>query len=100
VLRLEFHPAIFDELNEAYGWYEDKQKGLGDDFLDALEDAYLMIQTMPRAWPLAEYGMSKFLMKRFTYSIIYALREERILVVAVMHQCRKPGYWQDRLNRP
>ena len=100
MLRLEFHPAIIDEPKEAYVWDEDKQKGLGGGILAPLEDAYPMIQTIPRAWPLAEYGLSKFLMKRFPHSIIYAAREERILAVAVMHQSRKPGYWENRLKGP
>lgn len=95
---MEFHPAIREEVLEAFHWYEDKEEGLGEAFLKSLEDAYLMIRSMPRTWPLAESGLRKYIIKQFPYSVIYAIREEHIFVVAVMHQGRKPGYWKDRIE--
>ena len=33
---------------------------------------------------------------RFPYQIVYLIEGETIIVVAVMHQSRKPGYWKER----
>jgi len=35
---------------------------------------------------------------RFPYSVIYTQDGADILVLAVAHQHRKPGYWRKRLN--
>ncbi len=64
---LDFHPAVYEEINEAYIWYEEKSEHLGEELLAELEYAYLSIQTMPKAWPLAEHGLRKFIMKRFLF---------------------------------
>ncbi len=33
-LPLDFHPAVSTYLNDAHVWYEQRQAGLGSDFLD------------------------------------------------------------------
>jgi hypothetical protein len=37
------------------------------------------------------------LIDRFEYAIVFALLEGEIVVVAVHHQHRRPGYWKPRL---
>lgn len=37
-------------------------------------------------------------MTRFPYLIIYAVLPKELLVLAVGHQHRRPGYWRDRLK--
>ena len=36
------------------------------------------------------------LLKAFPYAMIYEVRDTEILVVAVAHNRRKPGYWRKR----
>ena len=96
--RLDFHPGVFDELNEAYHWYQAQKKDLGERFFQDLDDAFKQIQTTPKFWPLADFGMRKFVLKKFPYSILYPINQDHFKVLAVMHQRRKPGYWKDRLS--
>lgn len=35
-------------------------------------------------------------LRRFPYSIVYYLRESEVRVLAVAHQRRRPGFWEDR----
>jgi len=37
------------------------------------------------------------MLRRFPYSIIYLHEPGSIEIIAVVHQRRDPGYWQDRL---
>jgi len=39
-------------------------------------------------------------LKRFPYGVIYAVKGDHILVIALAHLHRKPAYWSARLNRP
>jgi hypothetical protein len=36
----------------------------------------------------------------FPYAILYTIEADYILIVAVMHLSREPGYWKDRLRQP
>jgi hypothetical protein len=42
------------------------------------------------------YSTRRFLFRRFPFSLIYFIQETSILVVAVAHGRRKPGYWNNR----
>jgi toxin ParE1/3/4 len=96
---LEVHPTADEELAAAVEWYEEREPGLGDDFeLDVL-DAFDLIVARPKAWrPWA--GLSHvrvFPLDRFPYLIPYAARENRLIVLAIAHAKRRPGYWISRL---
>lgn len=42
-----------------------------------------------------QFRYAKF--RNFSYHFIYSIRETAIIIVAVAHTSRKPGYWIDRL---
>lgn len=96
MLELEYHPDIYEELNEAYSWYENRLKGLGEDFIEELDHAFSLIKTMPKTWPILTGKFRRFLLKRFPYGIIYQIRKNDILILVIMHLSRKPGYWMKR----
>ncbi len=94
---LEFHPDVTFEIQESYLWYDSKSKGLGDDFLNELESAFLSIQDMPETWPVYSKFFRRYLLSKFPYGIIYKAKSNHIFIIAVMHLSRKPGYWQTRI---
>ena len=94
--KLLFHPDVSYEIKESYIWYQDMAEGLGDNFLDELESAYQTITELPDTWPKFQKGFRRFLLSSFPFSIIYKHQDETVYVVAVMHNSRKPGYWEKR----
>src|SRR5699024_4736763 len=97
MVELKFHPSIYQEVQEAYSWYEQQVTGLGDDFIGELEAAYDSIRSLPETWPKFGMRTRKFLLTKFPYAVVYKHSASICLVVAVMHQSRKPGYWLRRL---
>jgi len=91
--KLIFHPEISSEIKA----YQEQAAGLGDDFIAELEAAYEVITELPETWPKLQKGFRRFLLTRFPYSVIYKHTSERIFIVAVMHNSRKPGYWLSRI---
>ena len=91
-----FHPDIENEVKFSYGWYQKQADGLGDDFLSELEAAYHMITELPDTWPKFQRGFRRFLLNRFPFSVIYKYHKKTVFVVAVMHNSRKPDYWNKR----
>jgi toxin ParE1/3/4 len=52
----------------------------------------------PRAGRLISKIIRKFRLCRFRYNVIYAVDGEEIVIVAVAHHRRHPGYWRGRIR--
>ena len=60
-MRIVYHPAAADELFEAAQFYETRQIGLGDKFLDAVEETLDKINNQPLIWRANGEGRRKYL---------------------------------------
>lgn len=101
-MRVRFHPAAADELVEAAAWYEARQPGLGADLMQEIARAVVAIGEAPATWPrwpgLKSHAADtrRFLLSRFPFGIAHRIEREEVVVVAVAHLRRRPGYWQHR----
>lgn len=86
------------EVHEAAEYYAAVSPDLGNAFKHELRRLVRLVATMPEAWPSCGDGIRKCLMSRFPYLVIYATPPGEILVLAVGHQHRRPGYWRERLT--
>jgi plasmid stabilization system protein ParE len=90
------------EMAEAARWYESHRAGLGATFLDAVDDAVARVAEMPRMGsPLpgtADETIRRRAVLRFPYHVIYVELPDRLQIVAVAHDRRRPGYWVGRLR--
>lgn len=93
-----FHHLARKEFLEARDYYDDLVFGLGKIFVTELEKSLNVIKTNPAAYPVINENIRKAVIIKFPYSILYRLEEDRIYVLAVMHQKRKPNYWVKRLD--
>src|SRR5436853_193293 len=98
-MEIEFHPSAQAELDATVGFYESRLEGLGIRFLAAVEETTERIVASPdAASPLGE-GFRKRLVPGFPFRIVYRRLEQRVFIVAIAHQHRRPGYWHRRLSR-
>lgn len=100
---LRIHEAAAEEAAEAAAWYEAQRPGLGADFekavnaaFDVLEQDVVPLTNVPGL--AGSRGIKRLLLRRFPYAIVVQQRGEEIIVVAVAHQARRPGYWRDRVR--
>jgi plasmid stabilization system protein ParE len=101
-VRVVIEPAAADELREARRWYA-RWAGVpvAARFLAEFQRLRTILSREPLRGPELEPGIRRVLFRdRFPYSIIYVVREPRLVIVAVMHQHREPGYWRDRMEGP
>ncbi len=96
-MKYEFHPEALDEFQDAAIFYEEQQGGLGDRFIAAVQSAVGHIVESPNSWRIMEDDVRRFLTKVFPYAVLYTVENERVLIVAVMHCYREPGYWHHRV---
>ncbi|MCP9775108.1 type II toxin-antitoxin system RelE/ParE family toxin [Cyanobium sp. WAJ14-Wanaka] len=97
-MQIVFHPDAREELNRAISHYEDSERRLGYQFAVEIFAAVERIKINPNLWPMLDYEVRRCLVHRFPYGVIYFVDEKRstVLILAVMHLHRQPGYWSDR----
>jgi toxin ParE1/3/4 len=94
---VEFHSEAQAELDEAVGYYESKVPGLGIDLREDVEAATKKIQASPMRFQTFSKRTRRFLLTRFPYQIVFMELSSKILILAVSHGKRRPGYWHGRL---
>ena len=94
--------AAEDEILEAALYYEDRQHGLGFDFYEQVSETIAAIGKSPLRFPVyegehLEHEFRRAQIRRFPYIVVYQVRPQETLVVAIAHTSRKPGYWEGRV---
>ena len=88
------------EISEASRWYDRRRSGLGEDFLRELSSSLREIEAHPSRFPKLRSRKARHCrrrhVRRYPFSIIYNVRIDEILVIAVVHGHRRPGYWYGR----
>lgn len=97
-MRIEFHPEALFEFKNAARYYANRQKGLETRFISCVEAALSQIQKYPNRWRVFEEDVRRYLTRVFPYAVLYTVEKEYVLIIAVMHCCREPGYWHHRKN--
>ncbi len=93
-----FLPAAREEFLEAVDYYAGDSATLGADFLAEVEHAVERIARFPNQGSPYLSGTRRVLLHRFPFSIVYEAKPDDLLIVAVAHQHRRPGYWLNRLS--
>lgn len=101
--KLRILAAAAEEAAEAAAWYEMQRPGLGAEFeravnaaLDLLEEEIVPLASVPGT--AGERGAKRLILKRFPYDVVVRERGGEIVVIALAHHSRRPGYWRDRLR--
>jgi toxin ParE1/3/4 len=100
VSHVPFLPPAEDEFLHDVAGYEAERLGLGAEFVSEVERAVRRIAFFPQHGSPYLGGTRRVVLRRFPYSIVYLADQGDLLVVAVAHHRRKPGYWRTRLSRP
>jgi plasmid stabilization system protein ParE len=85
------------EVDEAVAYFDEQREGLGDRFeQDLLHTLTVIIEHPLIGKPLSK-RVRKFKLRKFRYNVIYVIDDHEVIVVAVAHHRRRPGYWRGRL---
>lgn len=99
-MTLELHDDAALEVQAAYEQYEKLKDGLGIEFVMRLDAGMEQVRLHPKRWAGHIAGTRRYRIQTFPYGIVYDLsRAGTVLVVAVMHLSREPGYWIRRLPK-
>jgi plasmid stabilization system protein ParE len=93
---VDFLEEAEHEIFEAAQWYESKEVGLGVRFRDEIFRVLERIVEDPLLWRERTGGYRRVNCPVFPYHIPYIIRGNKIIIAAIAHDHRKPGYWQSR----
>lgn len=95
--KVELREEAEAELLQAVAFYEERVPGLGLDFAQVLENALGVIQAAPERWAERKFGLRRMFLERFPFIVHYRIESPTLVVVyAIAHASRKPGYWSKR----
>jgi len=86
--RREFYAAV--------DFYYGQAAGLGADLIDEVERIIGLLRESPRIGSTFTDDTRRIPLRRFPFNLVYAVESDSVIVVALAHQRRKPGYWKDR----
>ena len=100
---IRYEPEALLEVSQAVNWYEDRRRGLGTDFLRALDgtvDRIAHQQILGLRLPVLDRSSTvrRVAVPRFPYQVVFQVVDEVVRVLAVAHDRRRPAYWADRIT--
>jgi plasmid stabilization system protein ParE len=93
-MRVRFMPEATADADHAADFYAaaEPDGDLDVEFLAEVKRVARLIGERPLAWTELEPGV----LRRFPYSLIYAVEPDEVLILAVSHHRRRSGHWRDR----
>jgi plasmid stabilization system protein ParE len=97
-VKATFHELASVELEEAVDHYDRKAPGLGQRFLSEVRAATAFIEAHPRSSQEIERKIRRKVLVKFPYDLLYVAEDDHVLILAVAHESRRPGYWRRRFQ--
>ena len=98
-MRYAFHPEARLEYLDAAAYYAAARPGLGAEFSREIESVIAQICEAPTRWGFFEQDVRRCLARRFPFAVLYSIEGDYLLIVAIMHCSREPGYWRRRVGQ-
>jgi toxin ParE1/3/4 len=98
-----FFPEALAEYEDAVVSYETREEGLGGRLVREFDLAVALAMEFPDAGAVvhdapARFGLRWVMLQSFPVKLVYTVRDDALVIVAVFHPRRRPGYWFRRLK--
>jgi len=98
VTKARFVAAARREFLAEVLYYNQEQPGRGARFTAAVEDATARALAFPLAGSTASENTRKVFLNGFPFAVVYRPIQDGIVVFALAHFSRRPGYWESRVQ--
>jgi toxin ParE1/3/4 len=97
-MNVRLHRLAVVEIDQEVDYYESRQVGLGEELEDEIDAVVTMIRRFPEAAPPWKYLRDRrvAVLDRFPFTLPYQLVSSEIVILALAHTSRRPGYWARR----
>jgi plasmid stabilization system protein ParE len=96
---IRYHTAAEAELLNEITYFETQSPGLGRRFFGEIQQAEKLLAQFPALGREVRPGVRRQTLRKFQFSLIYSIEpDDSLLILAVAHHRRRPGYWISRLE--
>lgn len=95
-MKLTLRREAEAELEATADYYEAARPGTGKAFVFAVGYALDRIAALPRSAPAVGHGIRRIGIRGFPLGVFYVIDADEIVVLAIAHDHREPGYWRGR----
>jgi plasmid stabilization system protein ParE len=96
-LKLVWQSEARRELREALAYYRDRAGlDVAQDFRLAAMRAAERLLDHPDIGAMTRHGARRCVLHDYPYTLFYRVTPESLIILAVAHQSRRPGYWAGR----
>ncbi len=88
--HLKFHPDVEKDIQKIFTWYEEKQFGLGNDFLQTFYSCTELILENPFQYPKKYKDFHRYLLRKFPYIVYFIIEDDLIIIMGVFHHALDP----------
>ncbi len=98
-----YHPAARRELRGAVEHDEEELPGRGLRLEDQVARILLRLRRLPLSAPIwpgldSTYEVRRAKVRRHPYLVVYMVHLDQLIILAVAHTKKKPGYWASRIG--
>jgi toxin ParE2 len=93
---VEFLEPAYLEYQEAIEFYKAQNDDLSNRFIYEIDKTISIILNYPESFSKYTKHTRRAIVNIFPYNLIYSVSFNKIIVIAVAHQNRKPNYWDKR----
>lgn len=91
-MKITIQPSALADLRQGFQFYENKELGLGSYYLDSLFSDIDSLKLFAGIHSMHFGRFHRLLSKRFPYAVYYEMRNEEVLVRAVLDLRRNPKW--------
>ena len=96
-MNIVLHPAAAEELQAAATFYANQaNRQLGLALLNEFERVVTLLAEQPALDNRWVGNTRRFALRKFPFSVVYRPQTGLLLIVALAHHKRRPGYWRHR----
>jgi plasmid stabilization system protein ParE len=79
------------DIVEAFDWYESQKMGLGEEFLESLDEFFKSLLSNAHAYSYYKKPIRQGRLKRFPYMVVFETAEEHVIVYSVFMTGQDPS---------
>jgi plasmid stabilization system protein ParE len=83
------------DIAEAYDWYATSGTGLGDEFVQTVDQTLTAIRDNPYLYQKVRGQTRRAVLQRFPYGLFYLVSNDEIVITRCLHHRRNPTRWTE-----
>lgn len=104
-ISIEFEEEAEQEFFEIAHYYDQHEPELRIDFIQEIHTVTRALKEYPGIGSPYLFGTRRVLLRRFPFAVVYKMYPseetedyDKVVIFAIMHFRKKPGYWKTRMQ--